>query len=241
MNKSKCWIFSFKLTRKIGIQILENSSEIEFRYEVKKNQKYVTGFSIFSEKDQYVGQLEAFKIAERITDVLTIKSGLYTESKFQGYSSPVHDGLRTIHKGITLDVVISGKIEIKNEDIEKLFQLEDGSELDMLIFHLTTVIRAQEKRDPITMIRQLYLIFENDLKGYHSSHKNKKFYHLRHILSHKKPRKMNIEGIKSLGENYFDFTDDGRFDYRSEKNIRNLQKQADEFLQIGKEYISKFI
>ena len=228
---SEKWNFSFLLNTHINCDdSLPQLSGIELEVDSQLEQHKITGFNItINNTTEDDGTNEAMLKARRLTDLLVSTSGTSSRFTFAGTRKINPDGSGTASKTFTIGYSIVDNANL-NINGSRLSEIIDGQDSELnekmnFIYHATNALHA---RDYVSAIRFLDLACNEDPQG-----DLKKFHYLRHALSHNKDplKPETITEIKTgFGNDYFVFTTDNKFDFTSSKNLKNLQTEAQNFL-----------
>lgn len=228
---SEKWSFDFSLNPHINCDDnLPQLSGIELEVDSQQEQHKITGFNIIINNTTEVdGTNEAMLKARRLTDLLVSTSGTSSCFTSSGTRKINPDGGGTVSRTFTIMYSIVDNANL-NISVTRLNDIIDGQDSELneklnFIYHATNALHS---RDYISAIRFLDLACNEDPQG-----DLKKFHYLRHALSHNKdPLKSETisEIKKGFGNDYFIFTTDNKFDFTSSKNLKNLQPEAQNFL-----------
>ena len=225
------WSFDFSLNPHINCDDnLPQINRIELKVDTQKQQHEITGFSIIIDNTiKEDGTNESLLIARRLTDLLVSTSGTFSRYTLSGNMKINPNGGGTVSSFVTFSyaIVDNANLNIESNRLNEILEGRDSeiNEKMNLIYHATNALHA---RDHISTIRFLDLACNEEPQG-----DLEKFHYLRHALSHTKDP-LNPETITNIrtgfGNDYFEFTIDNKFDFASSKNLRNLQTQAQNFL-----------
>ncbi len=232
-SKTLGWKFNYKLTNKIDCNFeIQDRCNINFITEIygKSSQRAIIGFNITSKNTiQEDAENNSNQKASRLIQLLVASSGTHSTFFMTGYEEITESGGGRIGSNCQSSYSIRHNAILSMGD--ELFQeiLENNTELINKIYFISMARRAEKSNDFKSIINYLFQACneepQNDLK---------KFTALRNAISHnKKPlHKSTISGLaEGFGENYFQLTDDNKFDFESEQNIQNLKIQSSLFLK----------
>ena len=233
------WNFIFLLNPHINCDSnITHPRGIQLDIDSQQNQHEITGFNItINNTTEEDGTNESLLKARRLTDLLVSTSGTSSRFTFAGTRKINPDGSGTVTRIITSGYSIEDNANL-NINETQMNEIIDGqnAELNEKMNFIYHAINALHSRDGISAIRFLDLACNEKPQG-----DLEKFHFLRHALSHNKDslRSDTITRIKTgFGNDYFDFTADKNFDFTADKNfdfastknLRNLQTQAQNFL-----------
>lgn len=225
------WEIHFTLSEKIDCEDnlpTINGIEIEI-CNGKANQKSITGFNIKVENTtQAIAKEIANKKAQIFTDLLSTTSGTASIPRLDGTRVEKPTGGHTVSKTFTISYNIrnNADINIPIQRLEDILENKD-SELSQQMKYVNRSTDAIKNRDPASAIKDLFLACNQNPQGTLVKYKS-----LRNALSHDPVYQQDIQNIKrDFGEDYFEFTSEDRFDYSSDKNMKNLTTEANSFLR----------
>ncbi len=228
---TETWNYSFTLNPHINCDDnLPQINKIELDVDRQKEQHKITGFNItIDNTTKEDGMNKSVLKARRLTDLLVSTSCTSSRFTFAGDRKINPDGSGTVSRAFTsgYSIVDNANLNINETRINEIIDGQN-SELNKkmnFIYHATNALHS---RDYVSAIRFLDLACNEQPQGDLA-----KFHYLRNALSHNKDplKPCTITGIKTeFGNDYFDFTIDNKFDFASAKNLRNLQTEAQNFL-----------
>lgn len=228
---SENWNFSFSLNPHINCDDnITQPKEIELDVDSQQKQHKITGFNItINNTTKEDGINESLLKARRLTDLLVSTSGTSSRFTFAGTRKINPDGGGTVSKTFTIgySIVDNANLNINQTRLNEIINGQDSelNEKMNFIYHATNALHT---RDYVSAIRFLDLACIENPQG-----DLEKFHYLRHALSHTKDplNSVTITNIRTgFGNDYFEFTIDNKFDFASSKNLKNLQTQAQNFL-----------
>lgn len=230
-EKLSNWEIHFTLSEKIDCEdtlpVIENL-EIETSIG-KTNQKSITGFNIKVENTtKEIAMEKASKKAQTFTDLLSATSGTASIPRLDGTSVEKPTGGHTVSKTFTISYNIrnNAELNIPKQRLEDILENKDTI-LSQQLKYVNRATDSLKNRDPASTIKELVLACNEHPQGNSAKYKS-----LRNALSHEIPKPETIQRIKNdFGQDYFVFTSEGRFDFSSGRNMKNLTLEANSFLQ----------
>lgn len=224
------WEIHFSLSEKIDCDDnLPTRLDLEFDTEIgKSGQKSINGFTV---KANNVTKETAKQIAEKkaniFTDLLALTSGTSSNHHMDGTRRKKPTGGHTVTKTFTISYSIRNNADLGIQE-RHLTNLLEGKnpEINQQMKYVNKAMNSIKSRDPASAIKDLYLACNQNPQGNLVKYKS-----LRNALSHEPVFSNDINNIqRDFGNDYFDFTPEGRFDYASTKNQEHLTKEANNFL-----------
>lgn len=225
------WEIHFTLSEKIDCDDnLPIRNDIEFETIIgKENQKSITGFTIKINNTTELNAKEAStNKANILTDLLSITSGTSSIPHLDGTRVKKVTGGHTVTKPFTISYSIrnNADLNIPENKLTSILENQD-KELTQQMKYVNRAINAIKVRDPASAIKDLYLACNQNPQGSLAKYRS-----LRNALSHEPIFPNDIQNIqRDFGLDYFTITSGNSFDYSSDKNLKNLTKEANQFLQ----------
>ena len=239
------WEFTYGLSNKINCdKDIHDMKDVKFVIDGDhKQQKTITGFKIMTrEQDRFNAEMKADQMAAHLTSLLVASSGMHSMHRMKGWNEIKMSGKRKVESALTVEFQVHYHA-IVNIDLAKFHDIVNGnSELAERIHFIANAWQSSRAHDPISVIKHLILACKEGpklewKKDQFITYKDpeyqlKKFQYLRNALSHNKDElnPSTKEALEKFYPAYFKLTDDGRFDFSSIPNLRNLEVQAMEFL-----------
>lgn len=220
------WKVEYTLPEPCDCTEIEGSPSIEIttKFDKKIKPNSITGFAI-----TVIGEYEdeilenANKQAERLAQIITVKSRGYVTATLDGYrvktgTNPdkwnvlkIRSALYHIRQTIELDLNNKALISI----------IQNNEDTNLQFHHASLAIGAEESRQFADMYRELFQVIEKE-KGLQDYCKYKS---LRDAISHQKKLDWAKDDVeKYFGKGRYDFTPNDEFDHDSHKNRENLKK-----------------
>jgi hypothetical protein len=235
------WEVSYSLPEPFDCEELEDSPSIEFKTKLGNNTKphTITGFtvSVTAQNEDEILEI-ANTQAERLVQIMTVKSLGHVNYAYQGYSpkNPNASGSKTIRKSVTAVLHTRQMIDElnlnSNQKISSIMQNDEDT--NILLYHARLAIEAEENRQYANMYRELFQVIEKEtgLPCY------KKYKSLRAAISHQREvSRAENDVITHFGAGHYDFTANHEFDHNSKKNRKNLKIDADNLKKVAIAYL----
>ena len=235
------WEMHFTLSEKIDCEDeLSTRNDVEFETTLgKSEQKSITGFTI---KVNNVLKIQAEEVsrekAHRLTDFLSTTSGTASIPHLDGTRVKKPTGGYTVSRTWTMSYNIRNNagMGISKQKLEGILE-NSNSVLSQQMKYVNRAIHAIKNRDPASAIKELVLACNENPQG-----NLRKYKPLRNALSHDTPELETIQRVqRDFGLNYFEFTSERRFNFSSDKNMKNLTIEANKFLQQVREELKEKI
>ena len=228
------WTFTYDLTEKIYCTgNLKGDDSVEFVTESKNKPIAITGFRITSKlTHQEDAKKEANLTAEAVSDCMTILSKKNIKHRLNSMMEILNEGTGKIEVYGTIKTgtpTIVFNIDIKAFRIRNI---PDG--IKASIAHFTNALKAKESGDYKSMLRYLWLIYEdgcrNDLDKYRF---------LRNAVSHVKLHSGTINGLNKHYNGRLDLTNKKTCDFELVTNKQLVTTEANELLGIAHKDLNK--
>lgn len=223
MSKKGIGIYEFALEKKLPYGTFPKLANFHLKIQKEKGIEYVTKIIIAIKNEtmnesKKIAQIKAVNIVNLMSVKSNLPSNIYlTNSSFQEYSS----NKKHVSTSFRITAHPYKKPKITKKDIEKL---NSDPIFSQQIARLSNAINYSYNFDWVGMVLELH----NVLKEKYPSNLIK-YRYLRNALSHDELKKARKNVERYFGKGYFDFTANNQFDFTSEKNQTNLQKEAGEF------------
>jgi hypothetical protein len=234
------WKVGYILPEPCDCTEIEGSPSIEFttKFDKKIKPNSITGFTI-----TVIGEYEdeilekANKQAERLAQIMTVKSRGYVSATLDGYrvKTGTNPDRWSVLKKISPLYHIRQTIELDLNNKAIISIIENDEDINLQLYHASLAIEAEENRRFADMYRELFQVIEKEegLQDYC------KYKSLRAAISHQRKldrAKDHVE--KYFGKGRYDFTANHEFDHNSNKNRENLKKDANDLKTIVMSYLS---
>ena len=245
-NETIGWEFTYRLSNKINCdKNIHDMKDVEFvTCSDHKRQKTITGFKIMTcELERFDAEMKADQMAAHLTSLLVASSGMHSMHSMNGWVEIKMSGKHMVGGALTVEFQIHNNA-IVNIDLAKFHDILNGnSELTEKIHFIADAWQSSRARDPVSVIKHLILACKEGpelewkkdqfITCKDSEYQVKKFKYLRNALSHNKDelKQSTKEALEKFYPAYFKLTDDGKFDFSSMSNLRNLEVQAMEFIR----------
>ena len=228
------WTFTYDLTEKIYCAgNLKGDDSVEFVTESKNKPIAITGFKITSKlTHQEDAKKEANLTAEAVSDCMTILSKKNIKHRLNSMMEILNEGTGKIEVYGTIKT--STPTIVFNIDIKafRIRNIPDG--IKASVAHFTNALKAKESGDYKSMLRYLWLIYEdgcrNDLDKYRF---------LRNAVSHVKLHSGTINGLNKHYNGRLDLTNKKTCDFELVTNKRLVTTEANELLGIAHKDLNK--
>jgi hypothetical protein len=233
------WEVSYSLPEPFDCEELESSNSIIFNAELNNKTKTyrIKGFTITVTAENVDEMLEkANTQAERLIQIMTVKSLGYVNYTYEGYNSKM-SGAKTVIKKIGFPFHTRQMIDELNLNKNRAisFILENDEDTNIQLYHTRLAIGAEESRRFADMYRELFQVIEKEIRLPDYC----KYKSLRDAISHQtKLDRAMAEVEKHFGKGRYDFTSNQEFNHNSKKNRENLRKDADDLKKIVISYLS---
>jgi hypothetical protein len=228
------WKVEYTLSEPCDCTEIKDSQSIEFKTKFDKKIKpnSITGFSIIVNGENEDEILEkANKQAERLAQIMTVKSRGYVTATLDGYivKTGTNPDRWSVLKKISPRYHIRQTIELDLNNKVIISIIENDEDTNLQLHHASLAMGAEESRRFADMYRELFQVIEKEeeVKDYC------KFKSLRNALSHQRKldrAKPKVE--KYFGKGRYDFTANDEFDHNSSKNMENLKEDANDLKSI---------
>lgn len=214
----------FELTQSFGISgIKKSSNDLELVFD-KKDPNLLIAFKIPLRDVQGEDDiLNAYKIANRFTNFLSLKTGLNI-----AHNRPlVFQDDKIITSGFTMDVFISKlkNLDLTSQEIRNF--LISGSETNQIVSHFAHGLNALELGNYSEAIREFFLVVEDDKKFPNYD----ELRCVRHGISHRNLEDDHVwEILGGLGYELIEISSKiKQLDSTSAKNHKKIETQAKDF------------
>lgn len=173
--------------------------------------------------------------AERLAQIMILKSLGYVKYTYAGYSLKMSDGRKLVIRDYVFPFHVRPMINelnlISNRKINSIIQNDENT--NMQLYHARLAIEAEENRQYANMYRELFQVIEKEtgLPCY------QKYKSLRDAISHQKELHSAPTKVKEyFGQERYDFLN-GEFNHNSKKNRNHLKKDADDLKKVVIAYL----
>ena len=228
------WKLTYILTERIYCTgNLKGDDSIEFIIEPKNKPAAVTGFEITSKlTHQEDAKKEANLTAETVSDCMAILSKKNIKHRLGSMVKIVNEG--TVEK-----IEVYGAIKTRiptivfNIDLKAFQRRNTQGSIKASVAHFTNALKAKESGDHNSMLRYLWLIYEDSNRD-----DLDKYRFLRNAVSHTKLHRGTING---LNKHYsrFNLINEKTFDFESIANKRLVTTEANELLDTAHKDLKK--
>lgn len=252
------WMLSYDLSEPCECKDAKNSHSIELRTECHEQSKSerIMGFDIkiYNESKNKEVLKKANQQAKRLTDIITFKREKRVTCHFTGLNKKIRSKPREKWKLITRKRVVwhnlkSIEVDLTDKAIAQKIAME--KDISHRLHHASIALGAEELRLFPTMFTEFFQVIEIEAsKKKLLKKKNKllryylKYEALRNALSHREldpNRAIAQVNCYYRNRNKFEFTPTNEFNYNSEKNMRQLESEANNLKKRAMSYLEKNI
>ena len=205
---------------KIPLGDIISELDLENLFKSMNDEDFVNELEItINTNDKELGLISANRKVLLICNLLSFRTKQAIIPTFRGYYINNVDNSSHVLGSATFKVVDDIELKISPNEFSNM---EESNLSDTYEHYKRGLFALDENNDPITAIREFYLIIENNITKFQTTGLLK-YKFLRDALSHATPLYENtINKLKKeFGENEFDFVQN-RFDYLSGKNPKKL-------------------